>query len=90
MSGFLRYLIGSTVVGGTVGFAHGYAAFPSEMPNRGIRIYENALSGALLAPWAPIAVPIYATQLWPTQKGCPWLRRTPATPMDVPTVAEKP
>jgi hypothetical protein len=90
MSGFLRYLIGSTVIGGTVGFAHGYAAFPPGMPNRAVRIYENSLSGALLAPWAPVAVPIYASQWWPNKGECPWLRRTPATPMDMPTVAEKP
>jgi hypothetical protein len=90
MAMFTRYLMATAVVGGGVGLAHGVAAFPPNVPNRGIRIYEHALTGAILGPWLPIVSPIYVTGWWPHGKDCPWLRRTPKTPMDVLTVAEKP
>ena len=90
MTMFARYLLATAAVGGGVGLIHGVAAFPSTVPNREIRIFENALSGAILGPWMPLAAPIYATRWWPHGKDCPWLRRTPKTPMEVPTVAEKP
>lgn len=87
---FAKYLVASTAVGGVVGFAHGYAAFPPGVPDRPIHIYYNTLSGAILGPWTPVVLPVYATRWWPQGKECPWLRRTPKAPLEMPTVAEKP
>lgn len=75
MTALLRYLIGSTVAGGAIGLAHGFHAIPAGVPHRPLRIYENTLSGALLGPWAPVAVPLYATRWWPNGGECPWLRQ---------------
>lgn len=89
---FQRYLIGSTVAGGLVGLTHGLYAIPFTAPQRNILIAQNTLSGALLGPWAPVAVPVYATRWWPRNGDCPWMRRavTPRPEGEHPTVAEKP
>ncbi len=86
MTMFGRYLLATAAIGGCVGVAHGMAVFPPGVPNRGIHVYQNALTGAILGPWLPLAAPIYATRWWPHGKDCPWLQRTP----NEPPVAEKP
>ena len=87
---FARYLMATSAFGGAVGLAHGFAAFPPGVPDRTIHIYYNALSGAVMGPWFPVVVPVYAARWWPQGKDCPWLRRTPKAPLEMPTVAEKP
>jgi hypothetical protein len=64
---FQRYLISMTIVGGGLGLTHGIVAAPAQPE----KITEHALTGALLAPWAPVLVPVYATRRWPEIRNCP-------------------
>lgn len=67
--GFMRYLMTTVVVGGTLGAAHGL----SRTVHTPGSVLIDGIQGAVVGPWAPIAVPLIVTDVLPSD--CPYLRR---------------
>jgi hypothetical protein len=71
--GFMRYLMTSVTIGGTLGAAHGLGRTAHTPGERAQAVLMDGIQGMAIGPWFPIAVPLAVTGVLPS--GCPYLRR---------------
>lgn len=63
----LKYLVQTMLIGGALGLTHGYTRSNKQNSD----IVNDMATGMFLAPWAPIAIPLYMMN---TRGGCPMRR----------------
>jgi hypothetical protein len=70
---FLRYLMTTALLGGSVGIAHGVARTMGQPPERRLVMsLQDGLTGSILIYYTPLAAPYLLVTGWRPPAACQW------------------